>query len=660
MNDIHATELRATDIHTHKVLARGIDNLLARQHDDGHWYEGPHTNVSAESADIITRHCLGVADTTVLERTARRVRRGQRDDGSWPMFPGGPGHLSVTAEAYVALRLSGDRTDEPHLRAAAEFCRRHGGLDAARTETHFWLALLGIRGWDRVPPVLPEQILLPAGVPVAVRSLGVWSRHLLTPLSVIAARRPVRPAGFDLPELRDPASPAEAARPGAAERVMGAYHRHPLRPLRNRALARAELWLLRHQQANGSWFHVFLFSALGTLALKALGHTAESNAYRAALTALDGFGETVETPDGVERRIVPCPGAVWDTAYSLLALADAGVEPTHPAVGRARAWLVATQSASGGDWQRDRPEVPPGGWPFSPGLNAFPDVDDTAVAVTALTRLRAAHEEPPPAEAEAVEAEAVERGRGWLVGLQSRGGGWAAYESGDLSRLTELSQRLPYNDHGPMLDVPVADVTGHVLEALGPGASAAAGARWLLAQQEPDGSWFGRWGVNHVYGTGSAVPGLVAAGVDPGDPRVRRAVDWLLEHQNADGGWGEDCRSYEDRAHRGRGPSTPSQTAWALLALHAAGVGADDERVRAAFAWLGESQRPDGSWHEEVFTATGQPGEIYFSYPAIVQAMPVIALGRYLAPREPAEPAEPTGRPETRVAAERGNDRGAE
>ncbi|MDT0444574.1 squalene--hopene cyclase [Streptomyces johnsoniae] len=644
------------DIHADDTLARGIDNLLARQLDDGHWYEGPHTNVSAESADIIARHCLGITDTAALERTALRVRRGQHDDGSWPMFPGGPGHLSVTAEAYLALRLAGDPPDEPHMRSAARFCRRHGGLGAARTETHFWLAVLGIRAWDRVPPILPEQILFPAGTPVAVRSLGVWSRHLLTPLSVIAAQRPIWPAGFDLPELYDPTSPAETAPPGKAERVMRAYHKHPLRPLRGRALARAELWLLRNQQANGSWFHVFLFTALGTLALKALGYTTDNNAYRSALAALDGFGAPVETPDGAARRIVPCPGPVWDTAYSLLALLDAGVKPTHPAIERACTWLIAQQSTSGGDWQRDRPRVPPGGWPFSPGLNNYPDLDDTAIAITALTRLRDSNGQLPPAV-----APAVERGQAWLAGLQSRKGGWAAYESGDLSPLTELSQRLPYNDHGPMLDVPTADVTGHVLEALtaaapeGGARRPSAAAEWLLAQQEPDGSWFGRWGVNHIYGTGSAVPGLVAAGISPGDPHIRRATDWLRQHQNADGGWGEDCRSYDDPAHRGRGRSTPSQTAWALLALHAAGVGADDKQVRAAFTWLADHQRPDGSWDEEVFTATGQPGEIYFAYPAIVQAMPVIALGRYLAPTQPPGQPDP---PHPRLTAEQGSGHG--
>jgi squalene-hopene/tetraprenyl-beta-curcumene cyclase len=307
---------------------------------------------------------------------------------------------------------------------------------------------------------------------------------------------------------------------------------------------------------------------------------------------------------------------VWDTALSLIALADAGLERADDALVRGADWLLGEQIVARGDWSVRRPQLEPGGWAFEFANANYPDVDDTAEVVLALLAV----DHPQPERV----ARAVERGVAWLEGMQSSDGGWGAF---DADNCRALVRDLPFCDFGEVIDPPSADVTAHAIEMLAAvGRPAQRGLGWLLDAQEADGSWFGRWGVNHVYGTGAAVPALVAAGIDPTDERIRRAVRWLEDHQNSDGGWGEDCRSYNDPAWVGRGPSTASQTAWALLALHAAGE--DSLAVRRGIAWLVSTQRPDGTWDEEAFTGTGFPSHFYINYHLYRLVFPLMALGR--------------------------------
>jgi squalene-hopene/tetraprenyl-beta-curcumene cyclase len=326
------------------------------------------------------------------------------------------------------------------------------------------------------------------------------------------------------------------------------------------------------------------------------------------LAGLDGF---LIREDG-ERRLEACQSPVWDTALSLIALADAGYDVSDPAIERAAEWLVAKQIHSRGDWAIRRPDLVPGGWAFEFDNDNYPDVDDTAEVILALSKV--GHRAP----------EAIARGLEWMVGMQSSDGGWGAF---DADNCRTLVRHLPFCDFGEVIDPPSADVTAHVVETLAElGLPDAGGLAWLLSHQEPDGSWFGRWGVNHVYGTGAAVPALIAAGIRRSDPRIRRAVRWLEQHQNEDGGWGEDARSYKDPNWIGRGESTASQTAWALLALHAAGE--HSESRRRGVAYLVETQRPDGGWDEQPFTGTGFPGDFYINYEMYRLVFPIMALAR--------------------------------
>jgi squalene-hopene/tetraprenyl-beta-curcumene cyclase len=445
------------------------------------------------------------------------------------------------------------------------------------------------------------------------------------PLTIVSAHRPVRPLPFTIDELRSGASlpPQESLRTWAGrfqwlDRALHFYERRPLRWLRNLSLRLASEWILRRQEADGGWGGIQPPWVYSLIALQLEGYPPEHPALRAALHGLDGF--TLD-PDGL-RRLEACQSPVWDTALALVALADAGVQPGEPALARAVDWLLAEQIRVPGDWAVRRPRLEPGGWAFEFANDNYPDIDDTAEVVLALRGAAA----PGRADVEA----AIARGRNWVLGMQSRDGGWGAF---DADNTRQLCNELPFCDFGEVIDPPSADVTAHVVEMLAAEGRShdprvRRGREWLLAAQEADGSWFGRWGANYVYGTGAAIPALVAAGVPASDPSVRRAVRWLEAHQNADGGWGEDLRSYVDASWRGRGTSTASQTAWALLALLAAGE--RTPAVERGVAWLVATQRGDGDWDEPEFTGTGFPGDFYINYHLYRLVFPTMALGRHL------------------------------
>jgi squalene-hopene/tetraprenyl-beta-curcumene cyclase len=649
-----------------QALARARDHLLGRQHEQGWWQGELETNVTMDAEDLLLREFLGIRTPEQSAAAARWIVSRQRPDGTWANFYGGPGDLSTTVEAYVALRLAGHSPDAPHMARAAAWIRAGGGYPATRVFTRIWLALFGLWPWDDLPVMPPELIYLPAWFPLNVYDWACWARQTIVPLTIVGSLRPVRPLPFTLDELT-----TAAARPGdpppwtprprdgsvwtaifaSLDRALHRYERlrprtAPAQAVRRAALRRCAEWIIARQEQDGCWGGIQPPWVYSLIALHLLGYGPGHPVIRRGLAGLDRFTITEDTPDGPVRRLEACQSPVWDTVLAMIALADAGLPADDPALARAARWVVAEEITGPGDWQVRRPGLAPGGWAFEFDNDTYPDIDDTAEAVLALRRVTG-----PGADARQA---ALTRGLRWITGMQSRDGGWGAFDADNTS---QLPTKLPFCDFGAVIDPPSADVTAHVVEALAAEGQAAGrpvrrGIVWLLKNQEADGSWFGRWGANYVYGTGAVVPALIAAGVRPEKPAIRRAVAWLEAHQNPDGGWGENLRSYDDPSLAGQGESTASQTAWALLALLAAGEGLGrahgtpgpgitpgpgapaarlaSPAVEAGIRWLCEHQRPDGTWDEPQFTGTGFPRDFYLNYHLYRLVFPVSALGRYL------------------------------
>ncbi len=614
-----ASSPRPTDF-AEASLDRAVAALMARQREEGWWKGELETNVTMDAEDLLLRQFLGIRTEKQTAAAARWIRSRQRDDGTWANFFGGPADLSTTIEAYVALRLAGDTPDAPHMRCASAYIRQEGGIGASRVFTRIWLALFGKWPWDGLPIIPPELMLLPPSIPLNIYDFGCWARQTVVALTVINAHRPVRELSINIDELYMGPAPRPrrplTAWPGRLDlldRMLHSYERRPVAWLRRFSLRTAERWIVRRQEADGSWGGIQPPWVYSLMALHLQGYALDHPVMQAGLAGLDGF--TIEDEAG--RRIEACQSPVWDTALAVVALADAGVSPEDPALDRAGRWLLGGEITVPGDWTVRRPNLKPGGWAFEFANENYPDVDDTAEVVLALRR------------AGVPDKGAIDRAVAWTEGMQCRDGGWAAF---DADNTRALCRELPFCDFGELIDPPSADVTAHVIEMLSvlgySGRATGRGIAWLLEAQEEDGSWFGRWGANYLYGTGAVVPALVAAGVPADHPAVRRAVAWIESRQNDDGGWGEDLRSYREADYRGRGVSNASQTAWALLALLAAGErGPVAER---GVDFLVDTQRVDGTWDETWFTGTGFPGDFYINYHLYHLVFPVMALGRFV------------------------------
>ncbi|AXK32598.1 squalene--hopene cyclase [Streptomyces armeniacus] len=614
-----------------RTSARAVEHLLVRQHDEGWWKGDLETNVTMDAEDLLLREFLGIRDEHTTAAAARFIRSEQRPDGTWATFHGGPGELSTTIEAYVALRLAGDEPDAPHMAAASAWVREHGGVAGSRVFTRIWLALFGWWRWADLPELPPEIIYFPKWFPLNIYDFGCWARQTIVPLTVVSAHRPVHPAPFALEELhRDPACP-NPPRPRAAantwdgvfqrlDAALHTYRRFAVRRLRRAALRDASRWIIERQENDGCWGGIQPPAVYSIIALWLLGYDLDHPVIRAGLESLDRFA--VWRDDG-SRMIEACQSPVWDTCLATIALADAGLPEDHPALVKAADWMLGEQVVRPGDWSVRRPGLPPGGWAFEFHNDNYPDIDDTAEVVLALNRVR--HADPVRVDG------ALRRAIRWTLGMQSRNGAWGAF---DVDNTSPFPNRLPFCDFGEVIDPPSADVTAHVVEMLSHNGHRNHPANrralaWLLSEQEENGAWFGRWGVNYLYGTGSVVPALVAAGLPASHSSVRRAVSWLESVQNEDGGWGEDLRSYRDPEWIARGESTASQTAWALLALLAAGE-RNTKAVERGIGFLARTQREDGAWDEPYFTGTGFPWDFSINYHLYRMVFPVTALGRYL------------------------------
>ncbi len=601
-----------------RALERTQEYFFRTQHEDGYWWGELESNPTMEAEYIMLTRFMGSDEGDRIPRVAEDIRRRQSADGSWCMYYGAPGDLSTSIECYFALKLAGDSADAPHMARARAFILKHGGVPKARVFTKIWLALFGQWDWKGTPAMPPDMMLLPKWAPFNIYRFASWARATIVPMTIILTLHSTRPPDESawVMELY-PEGPITftlsrwKANPFSLkggflvlDKAIRIYRKLPFIPGRDRALKAAVDWIVNHQEADGSWAGIQPPWVYSLIALSALGYPPD---HPVIAKGLEGFRQNWSLPseDGAALRVQACLSPVWDTCLAMRGLLDSGVPPRHPAIQRAAAWLLDEEIRVKGDWVVYRPHLEPSGWAFEFDNVHYPDIDDSAIIVTDLAPTRMSDD-----AGERAKAAAVDRAIAWLTGMQCSGGGWAAFDWNNDSR--ELAN-IPFADFGELLDPPSADVTAHMLEMYGRlGYSPEhlpirRGLAYIWEQQEYDGPWFGRWGVNYIYGTGAVLPALEALGVDMTQPRVRRAVDWLLAHQNPDGGWGETCVSYIDPSQRGRGESTPSQTSWALIALIAAGE-AHHESIERGVEFLLQRQQDDGTWDEPQFTGCGFPG----------------------------------------------------
>jgi squalene-hopene/tetraprenyl-beta-curcumene cyclase len=600
-----------------RTLDAAVERLLGLQKEGGWWVGELESNVTMTAQHLLLHEFLGIRDEETTRRCVNELLARQRPDGLWAIYWGGEPDLAATLESYAALRLAGLDPDDERLVAARRFCEEQGGIGGARVFTRIWLALFGLWPWDEIPQIPPELVLMKPWMPLSVYDFACWARQTVVPLTVVLHYRPVRnlPPERACHELDLGAVPRKATAGLLSDRALAWYAAQRVQPGRERALAYAERWIIDRQELDGSWGGIQPPWVWSLIALACRGHGLESPYVSRGLAGWNRF--MVE--EGDRLRPEACQSPVWDTGLALLALRAADVPAEEPALEHAAHWLVDEEIRERGDWIVRRPGLEAGGWAFEYDNDLYPDIDDAAIVALALDELGDGRP-------------SVERACRWMAGMQSANGGWGAFDADNDARWL---YKIPFCDFGAVTDPPSADVTAHVVELLareqGYEENVRRGIDYLLDEQEEDGSWFGRWGVNYIYGTGAVLPAFQAVGFPPDHPAIRRAVAWLEAHQNADGGFGEDCRSYDvgeaGLAWRGRGESTPSQTAWALLGLVAAGEARSDCAGRAV-AWLAENQRPDGGWDEDFFTGTGFPRDFLINYHLYREVWPVMALGR--------------------------------
>ena len=618
----------------HSAVARARQALLDRQRSDGHWCGELQGDTTLESEFIFLMAFLGRERDPRIVKAARYILGQQLPSGGWNNYTDGPPELSASVKAYFALKIAGHDANAPSMRRAVELIRSMGGASQCNSFTNFYLALLGQFPYSNVPAVMPELMLLPRWSYINTYAMSSWTRTIVVPLSIFYAHKPVRrlPEEFSIKELflQPPETPLWPHPPTkrwlswtnfflVADWFAKRLEQWGLMLLRRRAVRRAQEWMLAHFEDSDGVGAIFPPIIYTIVSLRCLGYNDDSAEMRWATKQL----EDLILDDENSLRVQPCFSPVWDTALSLIALGDGGAGADDPSIVRAVRWLLDKEVRRPGDWSLANPGLEPAGWFFEYRNGFYPDTDDTAMVLMALARSGHANDsEVSPA---------VRRGVRWLLGMQNRDGGWAAFDR-DINR--KLLTKVPFADHNAMLDPSCPDITARVLEALGHFGYAVGDPQvdralaFLEKTQEPNGSWIGRWGVNYIYGTWQVLVGLERIGYDMSQPMVRRAVAWLKQVQQPGGGWGETCRSYDDPSLAGQGTPTASQTAWALLGLLAAGE-AQSEAVRAGIDYLLTTQQADGGWNEDHFTGTGFPKVFYLKYHMYRLYFPLMALARF-------------------------------
>ena len=626
----------ATDEEISQAITRAQENLLRQQKPDGHWCGELIVDSTLCSDYILFMHWCGEVDAQMQRRCVRHILRRQLPDGGWNIYHGGPSEINASVKAYFALKLAGCSVDAPFMQEARANIMRRGGIPQMNTFSKLYLALLGQFPWKYLPAIPVEMVLLPSWAPFHIHKMSSWSRAMLMPLAIINHFKPTRilpgekqlhelyPLGTEQSDLRLPRSERFWTWRNFFLRLDDVFKfLRPLqiRPLRQRALEEAERWMLQ-RIGEGSDGLAAVFPAMlnSLIALRALGYSKTSPVYAKAEKDFAGLF----LDDSQDFRIQPCLSPVWDTAINIISLAESGVSPEHPALQKAAEWLVNKEVRLRGDWAVNNSHPEASGWAFEYNNIYYPDTDDTAMVLIALRLVQ-------PKHGRSID-KVFRRALDWQLSFQCKDGGWAAF---DKDVTTPWLEDMPFADHNAILDPTCSDLTARTLELLGyihfdsNAKSVRDAIQYLVDTQDHDGSWYGRWGVNYIYGTWQVLRGLRAIGHDMTQDCILRARDWLESCQNNDGGWGETCATYENPAVKGIGESTASQTAWAIMGLSACGD-LDRPSIQRGLRFLLRSQKPDGSWDEDQITGTGFPRVFYLKYDMYRQNFPLLALATYV------------------------------
>lgn len=623
---------RETSLPIEDAVERSAKHLLSLQAADGYWWGELEADTTLECDHILLHYILGDSENEKVRKLANYVRQKQLGDGGWNIYPGGPAELNASVKAYFALKLAGEAPHAAHMERARAKIHELGGLEAANSYVRFYFAMVGAIGWNMVPAIPPELLLLPNWFFVNLYDMSSWTRAIVVPLTIIYARKP----GWKIPEsahvdelFADPKNKTAAFRWSrkvfswrnlflAIDQVLKVHEGLPWKPFRRWALTQAERWILEHMERSEGLATIYPAMANSVYAMLAMGYPANDPLVARELGWISGY--EIEEDDTL--RMQPCISPVWDTAIAMVSLEEAGVDRSHPALQSAARWLLDHQILGPGDWQVKNRDAAPGGWAFEFRNDFYPDVDDTAFVLMALQNV--SYSDPERFE------QGARRGVAWLLSMQNRDGGWGAF---DRDNDHVLLTQIPFADHNAMIDPSSADVTARSIECLGKFGWTAShpairrAVSYLEREQTAEGAWYGRWGSNYVYGTSGVLRAAETLGLAE-SRESRRAADWLRRVQNADGGFGETCASYDDPGLKGIGESTASQTAWGLIGLLAT-ERPDDAAVQRAVAWLVEHQNEDGSWDEDQFTGTGFPCVFYLKYHLYRNSFPLYALARY-------------------------------
>lgn len=619
------------------AIAASQNHLLSLQNPDGYWWAELESNVTITAEVVLLHKIWGTDKTRPLDKVATYLRSQQRQHGGWELFYGDGGDLSTSVEAYMALKLLGVPATDPAMIKAQAFIVGRGGISKTRIFTKLHLALIGCYNWRGLPSLPPWVMLLPNAFPINIYEMSSWARSSTVPLLIVLDRKPVY--------LKDPTITLNELYTESIDQVQFELPRSGdwtdlfitldngfklaeslnLVPFREEGIKAAEKWILERQEATGDWGGIIPAMLNSLLALRCLGYDAADPIVKRGLQAVDNFA--IETEE--HYRIQPCVSPVWDTAWVMRALIDSGLAADHPAVVRGGEWLLQKQILDYGDWAVKNHQGKPGAWAFEFENRFYPDVDDSAVVVMALQAAKLPNEK--------LKQNAIARALNWIASMQCKPGGWAAF---DLDNDQDWLNSMPYADLKAMIDPNTADVTARVLEMLGlchlsiDTYNLERALAYLINEQETEGCWFGRWGVNYIYGTSGVLSALALINPQKHKLSIERGAAWLAQCQNPDGGWGETCRSYDDPSLKGQGNSTASQSAWALIGLIAAGEATEKlaiDTIEKGISYLLATQQPNGTWEESEFTGTGFPGHFYLKYHLYQQYFPLIALGRYQA-----------------------------